>query len=147
VADSEREIATLLYRYADCVDRGDFAGVGELFADATYRAVVGDDIATFKGRDAVRECLSSMVITYDGVPGTKHVTTNLMVEVDEGSSSARAQSYYTVLQARPDLPLQVVTAGRYEDSFERVAGSWRFSDRLIHFELQGDLSRHLRSVP
>jgi hypothetical protein len=48
-----------------------------------------------------------------------------------------------VLQAN-DGVLQPVIAGRYHDRFECVDGKWRFSERIIHPDLQGDLSRHMR---
>lgn len=146
MAETPTAIANLVYAYADCVDRGDFTGVGKLFAHGTYRAVTSGGIAAFTGDEEVTRCMESMVITYDGIPATKHVTTNLSVEADEASGRATARSYYSVLQARPDLPLQVIIAGRYEDAFERAEGAWRFSDRLIHVDLAGDLSRHLRSA-
>ena len=52
-----------------------------------------------------------------------------------------------MLQARPDLPLQVIIAGRYHDAFAEVDGAWRFTDRLIFSDLVGDLSHHLRQNP
>jgi hypothetical protein len=50
-----------------------------------------------------------------------------------------------VLQSRPDLPLQPIVVGRYEDAFARdVNGRWHFTDRLIIIEHVGDGRRHLR---
>ncbi len=145
VGDPAVEIGDLVHGYADLVDRGEFARVGELFAEATYRAVTGDGIATFSGAEEVTRCMESMVITYEGIPRTKHVTTNLMVDLDEDRGAATARSYYSVLQALPDLPLQVIVAGRYEDAFATNGrGGWRFADRLVYMDLVGDLSRHLR---
>jgi hypothetical protein len=40
-----------------------------------------------------------------------------------------------------------VIAGRYHDAFEKVDGEWRFTDRYILGDLQGDLSQHLRDNP
>jgi hypothetical protein len=71
------------------------------------------------------------------------VTSNLIVDADETRGEARARSYFTVLQALPDFPLQPVVAGRYEDRFERVANRWRFAERRMFVELVGDVSRHL----
>lgn len=88
------------------------------------------------------------VITYgDGTPKTKHVTTNMLIEIDEGSGSATARSYFTVLQALPDLPLQTIAAGRYADRFDVVDGRWRCADRQVTIDLLGDVSRHLRHTP
>jgi len=60
-----------------------------------------------------------------------------------GPNRAAARSCFTVLQARPDFPLQAILCGRYHDAFERVGSAWRFADRLILPDLVGDLSRHL----
>ena len=56
----------------------------------------------------------------DGTPGTKHVTTNLIIEIDDQATGAAARSYFTVLQAVPGLPLQPILAGRYRDRFQRA---------------------------
>ncbi|MDQ1691127.1 MAG: hypothetical protein QOD87_1235, partial [Pseudonocardiales bacterium] len=57
--------------------------------------------------------------------------------------AATGRALFTVLQARPDFPLQIVVAGRYSDSFVRDSDGWRFADRLIQIDLVGDVSRHL----
>ena len=145
--DDRDAVTKLVLRYAELVDECAFAAVAQLFEDATFRAVVGTDVYTRTGADQVREQFERMVITYDGVPGTKHVTTNVVVEVDDDAGTAASRSYYSVLQSRPDLPVQVIIAGRYHDAFARVDGQWRFTDRLIFSDLVGDLSHHLRQSP
>jgi 3-phenylpropionate/cinnamic acid dioxygenase small subunit len=84
---------------------------------------------------------------YDGIPSTKHLITNVSVEVDDDRRSARARSYYTALQARPELPLQPIIAGRWHDRFERDGDQWRFADRLIYADLVGDLRFHIKGLP
>jgi 3-phenylpropionate/cinnamic acid dioxygenase small subunit len=146
--DARAAIAALVFRYAELIDEGEFDRVAQLFAHATFRAVVGTDVYTRTGAEEVRAQFERMVITYDGRPSTKHVTTNLTVDVDATGTSATARSYYSVLQARPELPLQVIIAGRYHDAFAQVGGEWRFTDRLVFSDLIGDLSHHLRgSIP
>lgn len=147
--DSSDAIAELVFDYAARVDAGDFEAVGELFAHGAFRGVVdADTTSNFRGADEVRSCFEGMVIRYDdGTPRTKHVTTNLVVDVDEAANTATARSYFTVLQAVAGSPLQIVVAGRYFDTFERVDGQWRFADRLVYSDLVGDLSRHLRGNP
>ena len=88
--------------------------------------------------------LRSTVLLYDGIPRTKHVITNVVIDVDEGQGTAGARSYYTVFQARAELPLQAVIAGRYRDQFARHGGVWHFAERFIHVDLVGDLSLHVR---
>ena len=134
-------IAALVHRYAECLDAGDLAGVAGLFADASYGAAGG---AVRTGSAEVRAALERAVILHDGAPRTKHVITNLVVEVDDAAGTAAARSYFTVLQATARLPLQPILAGRYHDRFRRVGGQWRFAERRIHLDLVGDLREHTR---
>ncbi|MFG2793464.1 nuclear transport factor 2 family protein [Streptomyces sp. NPDC048419] len=135
-------VTNLIATYAELVDTGDFAGVGALFADAVF---LGSG-APLEGGEAVERMLRDTVILYeDGTPRTHHVTTNIAVEVDEATGTAAARSYVTIFQALPDLPLQSIAAGRYNDRFVRRDGQWRFAERRVRIHLAGDLSRHLRS--
>lgn len=141
---TDREaISALIHRYAELLDGGDFERLADLFARATLRTD-GFEGAR-QGRDEVLALYRSMVVLYDGIPCTKHVTTNVTVEVEPGAPTASARAYYSVLQARPELPLQVIIAGRYHDRFARVDGAWAFTDRLIFVDLIGDLRYHLHS--
>jgi hypothetical protein len=135
-------ITALIFSYAERIDAGDLAGVAALFADATYRSAQG---GSYSGSAAVLDVLSRKVILYPGgTPRTKHVTTNLVIEVDEAGLSAAARSSFVVLQATDALPLQPIVAGGYHDRFVQQAGTWRFADRLISMDLIGNLAEHLR---
>ena len=97
------------------------------------------------GRDAIEKMLRDSLIVYDdGTPRTKHVTTNVSIEVDEEAGTAVSRCYFTALQALPDLALQPIVSGRYQDRFERRDGRWRFVERRVRTDLVGDVSRHLR---
>ena len=141
--DSRRRVEALLFTYAERIDAGDFAGVGALFADGEIRAGDGEG-AAIRGAEAVRGLYAATVRLYeDGTPRTKHVTTNVQVEIAEDAGTATARAYFTVLQQLEDFPLQVIVAGRYHDTFARFDGAWRFRIRRMHVDLRGDLSRHL----
>src|SRR3954451_21530458 len=86
----------------------------------------------------------SLIVYEDGTPRTKHVTTNIAIEVDEEAGTAVARSYFTALQALPGLALQPIVSGRYRDRFERRDGEWCFVERRVRTDLVGDLSHHLR---
>jgi 3-phenylpropionate/cinnamic acid dioxygenase small subunit len=138
---SHRAIENLIATYAELVDDGDFAGVGTLLADATFTGGAG----SLSGRDAIEKMLRDNLIVYDdGTPRTKHLTTNVAIEVDEEAGTAVARSYFTALQALRDLALQPIVSGRYHDRFERRHEQWRFVERRVRTDLVGDLSRHLR---
>lgn len=146
--DHHSAIERLVLECARRIDTGDLVGVAALFERGTLRTVDGDEVVTHTGPAEVRSFLESAVLLHeDGTPSTKHLVTNMVVDVDHGEVTAGASSYFTVLQARPELPLQVIAAGRYEDRFERVRAQWSFTDRLIRTDLAGDLSRHLATDP
>lgn len=143
MAAAEEAIRALVHRYAELIDAGDLDGVAALFAHATWRSTGRREV--LRGPAEARRAYDGVILYEDGTPSTKHVVTNVVVEID--GDVARARSSFTVFQARPDFPLQPIVCGRYEDRFERVDGAWRFADRLIVPELLGDLSRHLRAGP
>ncbi len=125
------------------MDDGDFRGVGALLADATFTGAAG----SVSGPDAIEKMLRDNLIVYDdGTPRTKHVTTNIAIEVDEEAGTAVSRSYFTALQAVPGLALQPIVSGRYHDRFERRDGRWRFVERHVRTDLVGDVSRHLRDA-
>jgi len=134
-----RQIEALVYRYAELLDAGDLDGVAGLFEHATWRSAR----ANVSGTDAVRRMYDGVILYDDGTPRTKHVITNLVIEHDDGATEATARSYFTVLQLK-DARLEPVIAGRYHDRFEQVDGTWRFAERIIHPDLHGDLSQHMR---
>ncbi len=135
-------IHNLLFRYAELIDSGDFEGLADLLGGAAIGS--GDTGPTLTGPDAVLDMFTSTTRRYpDGTPGTKHVTTNVILEVDGQTGTAATRSYWTVLQAVPGLPLQPILAGRYHDRFASEGGSWRFTERRYFIDLVGDLSHHM----
>ena len=141
MSDARDAITTLVHVYAERVDAGDLEGVAALFATASYAA---DGGPVRRGADEVLAALRRSIILHDGSPRTKHVITNLTIEVDERTGAATARSYFTVLQATRALPLQPVLAGRYQDRFACTAGVWHFAERKIYMDLVGDLREHVR---
>lgn len=145
MADAAREIQNLLHTYAEHIDAGDLEALADLFAHGRIAASAD---ATAEQAIAGREHVLALYrrttrIYQDGTPHTKHVTSNAIIEVEQGADSARARSYFTVFQQVDDFPLQPIVAGRYRDSFQRIDGRWWFDTRVILVDLAGDLSRHL----
>jgi uncharacterized protein (TIGR02246 family) len=142
---SDRSIENLIARYAELVDTGDFGGLGELFAEGVFG---GEGDAVVRGQKAVEKTFRAMVRVYeDGTPRTKHVTTNIRVDVDDDAGTAESHSYVTVFQALPDMAMQPIVAGRYRDVFVCRDGVWRFAERRFTTDLVGDVSRHLLVGP
>jgi uncharacterized protein (TIGR02246 family) len=136
-------ITRLIYRYAESIDAGDFAGIAELFEDATL-TFEGFGDAVY-GREAIERLYTRSTRRYeDGTPKTKHVMTNVVVDVAEDGATAASRSYFTVLQAVPgEFALQPVIAGRYRHTYQKVEGNWRVATMHVIIDLTGDLGHHM----
>lgn len=139
---AERSILNLLFTYAERVDAGDFDGVSRLF-DGAQVFMAGPEQPAVPG-SMVGAVMARFVKVYDGIPRTKHLVTNSIIEAD-GPSSVVARSQFTVLQDVPGvLPLQVVASGRYHDRFVTDDGvTWRFVERVMLVDAHGNVSAHL----
>jgi 3-phenylpropionate/cinnamic acid dioxygenase small subunit len=139
--EAAEAIRNLLYRYAECIDAADFAGIGALFANGGIIAPGMREPA--RGADAVRRLYeSSNRVHADGSLRTLHVVANPIVEVKPDGATCRSR--YLVLQATDALALQPIIAGRYFDRFARGARGWEFALRRIEIDLVGNLAEHLR---
>jgi 3-phenylpropionate/cinnamic acid dioxygenase small subunit len=136
-------ITKLIYTYAELIDAGDFAGVGELLGHTTMTFEGFDDAVT--GRQAIEGLYTRTTRRYeDGTPRSKHVMTNVIVDVADDGTRASSRSYFTVLQAVPGaLALKPVIAGRYRHTYQRVEGQWRIATMHIIIDLTGDLGHHM----
>ncbi len=141
--DDARAIENLLYRYAELIDGGDFAGIGHLFREAEIHAPAHNSVV--KGAEQVSAMYRESARLYadSGTPKTRHLISNAIIEVAADGASAEARSCYTVLQATEALPLQAIISGRYRDQLRKCDGDWQFARREMHVDLVGDLSQHL----
>lgn len=141
-ADDYVAIQNLIYRYCDRIDRGDFAGLAQMFAHADLHVPALPE--PVRGVAAIEAMYAQFTRVYPetGTPRTRHVTSNVIIEAD-GETAARAQSYVLVHQATEALPLQPIIGGRYYDRFAKVSGAWRFTERRMEMDLFGNLSAHL----
>jgi len=145
--ESYHAITTLLFRYAECIDRADFAGLAALFAHGRIRSSSGPAESGWSG-DQVRDFYArTNKVHTDGTLRTRHLNTNHLVDIDEGAGVASVRSAYVVFQATPKLPFQPIVGGRYEDRFERRGATWLWIERLIHVDQVGDVSEHLALDP
>jgi 3-phenylpropionate/cinnamic acid dioxygenase small subunit len=135
----EQAIRNLLFRYMDATDAGDFETRAALFAHATVW--FPEPIGARSGA-AVAELFKSRQRLYDGIPRTTHLSTNVIIEIDDDGLGASVQSRYLVLQETSELPLQPIIVGRYHDRFACEDGVWRFAERRFLIDLIGEMSAH-----
>jgi 3-phenylpropionate/cinnamic acid dioxygenase small subunit len=137
-------VTALVHAYAELLDAGDLDGVARLFDRAVWRSPQHPE--GLRGAQAVRRVYDGVRL-YDGSPRTKHVISNLVVEVDDGAGSASARCSFTVLHAIEAGPARPILSGRYHDAFARDGGDgtgWHFTGRATLVDLVGDVSGHFR---
>jgi 3-phenylpropionate/cinnamic acid dioxygenase small subunit len=137
------EIVALINRYAELLDGGQLDEVAALFDRATWRA--SRTGVTLSTPEEVRAVYRNVILYEDGTPRTRHLLTNVTVDVDDDGVAASSSCYFTVLQGvAPGEPIQPILSGRYVDRFAKGPDGWHFTDRLFHADLIGDQSRHFR---
>jgi 3-phenylpropionate/cinnamic acid dioxygenase small subunit len=141
-------ITELLYRYAELIDAGDFDGVGQLLARATF---AGTRSPQTSGAEAIAKLFAMTTRRFPdrgNKPRTRHLVLNPIVDVDDRTATAR--STFCVIQDTETVPLQPIVVGRYFDSFscstDDPAG-WYFTSREVDVEMIGDISAHLMFDP
>jgi len=140
VSDAVKEITDMMFRYAELFDTGRFDEFAALFEHGKWHKAEPGDAAA-------RAWIDENVQLYDGQTRTKHVTTNVVVSIDEDAGSATATAYVTIFQALPDFPLQPIFAGRYVDELARIDDRWWWTNRSVVGDLYGDISRHVKYGP
>ncbi|WP_295222623.1 nuclear transport factor 2 family protein [uncultured Chryseobacterium sp.] len=136
---NEQQILNLIGQYTHYLDQGNFEKVGELFADG--KIIAPGNI--MEGQESIAKQLAQNLQVYaDGTPRTAHVTTNIVLDIQQ--DEATAVSYLTIFQqdAERNFPLQPIAIARYHDAFKKTNDKWRFSVRELVITLVGDLSHH-----
>lgn len=119
-------IERLLSDFAWCADRGDGAGLAQLFvADGVLR-LAGHE---FVGRAAIAQDCEARAST----PGrkTRHVWSNLRVLRDDSGSASLAAVQLTFEQRGDDMPAELRISDLHDEVRKDSDGAWRFSRRII----------------
>jgi SnoaL-like domain len=119
-----------VYEYARLLDTGDVSGAADLFAvqGSMARPMMPDVL--IEGRENVR----SSLLTRPKTLLTKHLVTNVMIDVDS-PSLATGLSYLTMISttpgdcAPPFMSQGPVYFGQMHDRFILEEGQWRFLER------------------
>ena len=136
-------ITALVHAYAELLDAGDLDGVAKLFERAVWRSP--QHPYGLRDVDAIRRVYDGVRL-YDGSPRTKHVISNLVIDVDEGAGSALSRCSFTVVHGVDARSPQPILSGRYHDAFARDDAGWHFTERRTLVDLAGDLRGHFPSA-
>jgi hypothetical protein len=137
-------VTNTLNTYAWLNDEGDWPGVAQLLSGATLQLFRGPDALpsdVFAGREQIAGFYDTVQV-HDGGPCTRHLITNVVIEMGEDGVSAQTWAYFTVIQSLPDFPLQPIVSGRYRDAFAKGDDGWHFTRKEIFVDHTGDVSRH-----
>jgi len=135
IMSAHHHISTLMNDYCTAIDHGDFKRFAELMRHANWLV---------EGEKPPPASAANVILYDDGTPRTKHVISNIQINIAGDERSATGHSYVRVYQQTPSRPLGVIFAGEYFDQFQWVDGQWRFTQRDIRYPLYGDLSGHLK---
>lgn len=139
------DIQNTIYRYPFLLDSGRFEELGELFADAMVYS--GDTVLADRDPLAYANTFREWLQLYDdGLPRTRHMLANVMIEPQAAADEVVVRSYVMVFQQTGALPLQPIIGGDYRDTLRKVDGRWRFVERRMGNDLVGDLSAHGKSL-
>ena len=125
------EIRNVLIDYGRYLDARDFAAYSRLFAkDGEWAGGLG----TVQGPAAIQAFMEK------NIPGpnrgnTYHLLTNFEVEVH--GDTATAWSRWTFVTPGADKKPVIAQAGRYDDTFVRENGHWKFKRRVASNDIPG----------
>jgi len=149
-ADDKLAITELLYRYAELIDAGDFDGVGQLLARATFGGTGPQGVSGAVKIGKLFAATTRRYLEHGNTPRTRHLVLNPIVELSTEISDARtavARSTFCVVQNTETVPLQPIVVGRYFDSFTCDDDGWHFTERKVEVQMVGDVSDHLTVDP
>jgi uncharacterized protein (TIGR02246 family) len=118
-------VQDLFARYAHTIDRRDFAGFAELFAEDAQFALADNEC---RGRDNIRVFMTGAM----KAPGGTHIITNVSVRAThhDGRHSVVAD-YLLTRRPEPDAPYGIVGVGIYESVVAVDDEQWRFAEHRI----------------
>jgi 3-phenylpropionate/cinnamic acid dioxygenase small subunit len=133
-APSDREqITDVLVRYATGIDARSWTLFRSCFTP-DVRADYGE-IGAWTDVDGITEFMAA---THEGMVATKHMISNVTIEV-QGDAASVVSYVHAVLVLAEDPPTWVDAVGHYVDRFVRTTGGWRIGERTYH------MTRLLRS--
>jgi hypothetical protein len=127
----ERTCERIIYAYSRALDLGDTSAAADFFAENGSFARPMAPTVVIQGREAIRAAL----LTRPKALLTKHVATNVMIDV-ENRDEARGHSYLTMISTTPAAGTEAPheSAGpvyfcEFADRFVREGGEWKILER------------------
>lgn len=127
----ERACERIVLAYSRALDLGDMSAAADFFAEnGSLARPMAPDVVV-QGRETIRAAL----LTRPKTLLTKHLATNVMIDV-ESRDAARGLSYLTMISTTPPADTKPpyvsqgpIYFGEFKDRFVREKGVWRFLER------------------
>lgn len=134
----ERACERIVYEYSRALDLGDTGGAADFFAENGTLARPMTPDQRIQGRENIRASL----LTRPKSLLTKHLATNVMIEV-ESRDTAHGISYLTMIATTPGGDAKPpfnspgpIYFGEFKDRFVRENGTWKFLERLGSIQMK-----------
>jgi len=128
--DIERACERLIYAYSRALDLGDMSAAADFFAEnASFARPMAPD-KIIQGRETIRSALMTRPKTLL----TKHLATNVMIDV-VSRDEAHGLSYLTMISTTPSgdsapyVSAGPIYFGECVDRFVREGGEWKILER------------------
>ena len=127
--EDREQIREVLNAYGATLDRRDFTGFGQLFAED---AVYGSEKAPTRGRAAIQAMLEkTLAANPSNLPGPNaHLYFNPSIRVEGDRATVQSKGAYTVPDAATKTT-QLVFFISYDDTLVRRDGRWLFQQRFL----------------
>lgn len=126
--EARESLQELVTNYAVACDEHDISKLSNLFTeDAVFKSP--SSFMRSDGRDAITTMFIEILKTRG--PGY-HWTHDLIVKFDDDNKDHATGIVYSHAETTPDGVVSLA-AMKYLDKYRRESGSWRFSQREIHF--------------
>ena len=127
----ERACERIVYAYARALDLGDMSAAADFFAENGSMARPMAPDVVVQGRETIR----SSLLTRPKTLLTKHLATNVMIDV-ESRDAASGISLLTMISTTPPeggkppfVSQGPIWFGEFKDRFVRENGEWKFLER------------------
>jgi ketosteroid isomerase-like protein len=121
----KEEIQHVLLEYGRSLDARDFAAYSSLFAaDGEWQGGFG----TVKGPANIKAFMEKNMGTGANATKNYHLLSNFVINVN--GDTATAWSRWAFVQPQNSGGATIAQAGRYDDTFVREGGAWKFKKRV-----------------
>ena len=120
--DDHIAIERLMYRYARCADRKDYAGFSRVFCE--------DAAFDFSGRVvSTLPAIQDMMLALEKYSHTLHQIHNVLFELDGDGAAGESYCIASHLQEQNGREMKIDMGIIYRDRLQRTAQGWRIAHR------------------